>query len=148
MINSVQSKGWWKDGACLEIEGALELFEASGKFTSKRNEARSICRACLVRKDCLEEALKDNIEGFYGGTTFDERQMMRTIMLATGQTLDALYGTPPIQEEPVNHTNIRPYNESTPKFVLLLPSSVVHFEGSFSEAQEFHNPPVPMLKFA
>lgn len=144
----MQSKGWWKDGACLEIPEALELFEASGKFTSKRNEARSICRACLVRKDCLEEALKDNIEGFYGGTTYDERQMMRTIMLATGQTLDALYGTPPTTVQQVSHTNTRPYSGSNPTFVLLLPSSVTRFEGSFSEAQEFHNPPVPMLKFA
>lgn len=39
--------------------------------------AKAICAQCSVRLDCLDHALAFNEDGVWGGTTYDERKLIR-----------------------------------------------------------------------
>lgn len=65
---------WRDDALCAETDP--ELFFLLGE-TSMR-QAKSICRSCPVRNECLTEALESEMEGdyrfgVYGGLDPDER---------------------------------------------------------------------------
>ena len=68
------SAEWMGSSACLEIEP--ELFFPEGKSQeSWVDEAKAVCRSCLVRTPCLERALRNNEEhGIFAGTTPDDRR--------------------------------------------------------------------------
>ncbi len=44
---------------------------------SKVSRARIFCRACPFQNLCLQEAIKFDLDGFYAGTTKDERRAMK-----------------------------------------------------------------------
>ena len=50
-------------------------------FVPKRGDDTSVplavCRGCTVRTDCLHEAIVDNEQGVWGGTTGKQRRVLR-----------------------------------------------------------------------
>ena len=43
----------------------------------ERKTLKRICGACVVRKECLDYALKYNVLGYWGNTTEHERHRLR-----------------------------------------------------------------------
>jgi len=43
----------------------------------ERKVLKTICGACIIKKECLEFALKYNVSGYWGNTTEHERTKMR-----------------------------------------------------------------------
>jgi WhiB family redox-sensing transcriptional regulator len=63
----------WRSAARCRTADAEELF-VSG---ARQREARSFCRACPVRTECLAHALDERIEfGVWGGATERERRAL------------------------------------------------------------------------
>ncbi len=44
---------------------------------SKVSKARKFCAGCPLQNSCLLEAITNDLQGFYAGTTWDERKDMR-----------------------------------------------------------------------
>lgn len=66
----------WRDSAlCAQVDPAI-FFPEKGAST---REARSVCRVCPVRRECLEAALSSPWEehGVWGDTSVLERRAMR-----------------------------------------------------------------------
>lgn len=64
---------WRSRAACI---GRAKLFfpRHGGNFDA----AKAICRSCPVRQDCLDEALRLNIEwGIWGGLSRPQRNKLR-----------------------------------------------------------------------
>jgi WhiB family redox-sensing transcriptional regulator len=59
--------GWRPAAACRGKDPRL-FFEAALEPTARR-----VCAACPVRDDCLDEAIVERREGFWGGTNDHER---------------------------------------------------------------------------
>lgn len=59
----------------------VDLFFPIGvgpRATQQADEAKSVCRSCLVRQECLEDALKRPEKfGIFGGLDADERLKLR-----------------------------------------------------------------------
>lgn len=70
---------WRALAACRD--SAPDLFfpiGATGLAIDQIEAARDVCLGCPVRRECLEFALETNQEaGVWGGTTEDERRLMR-----------------------------------------------------------------------
>lgn len=64
---------WHADGACLEHP---ELDWFAGRAADQA-EAVAVCAGCLVRDECLAFAMDNREQGVWGGTTEDERRVMR-----------------------------------------------------------------------
>ncbi len=67
-------ESWQNYANCLGVDPDL-FFPERGASTK---EAKAVCRACVVREDCLEYAL-DNSEkfGIWGGLSERERRRLR-----------------------------------------------------------------------
>src|SRR6478735_1805863 len=63
----------------------------------KPTRAKALCGQCLMRGDCLLEAIKDDLDGFFSGTTKEERKKM-AVMQQIAQTQVAALA--PKVEEP------------------------------------------------
>lgn len=65
------------DEPCAQTGG--DFFVADGKSNRYRNvrQLRAICSGCPMREPCLEYALHVSVQGFWGGTTDDERRRIR-----------------------------------------------------------------------
>lgn len=71
-----QRPAWMRDAACAEHPPAW-WFPTRGANTTA---ARSVCRRCLVRDECLEYALADpELAGVWGGLTERDRQRLRAV---------------------------------------------------------------------
>jgi WhiB family redox-sensing transcriptional regulator len=70
---------WRDDAACLDADPDLFFpVGTTGPVLDQIDEAKRICRACPVRKQCLAWALDlDAAAGIWGGTTDDERRAIR-----------------------------------------------------------------------
>lgn len=72
----IPRRPWTFDAACLEHDPAI-FFPARGE---RLDEAKAVCRSCLVRDECLEEALAtsscDDV-GIWAGTSVAERKELR-----------------------------------------------------------------------
>lgn len=70
-----EDQDWQKQAVCLDQKVDL-FFPERGANTQ---EAKKICAACIVRSECLEYALENNIkEGVFGGmSTRDRRRIAR-----------------------------------------------------------------------
>ncbi len=70
---------WRADAACRETSG--ELFfptaEKGPTYNAQVAAAKAICAGCLVRAQCLDEALVRIPDGIAGGLTSDERRRLR-----------------------------------------------------------------------
>jgi WhiB family redox-sensing transcriptional regulator len=64
---------WKLDGLCQQVDPDLFF---PGLHQSPK-PAKRVCAACPVRGRCLEEALKADEQGIWGGTTEDERRALR-----------------------------------------------------------------------
>jgi WhiB family transcriptional regulator, redox-sensing transcriptional regulator len=67
---------WHQQAACRGAGvDAFVLSPAKGTWSEYNRE---LCEDCPVRQECLETALANReLQGLWGGTTFDERQRMR-----------------------------------------------------------------------
>jgi WhiB family transcriptional regulator, redox-sensing transcriptional regulator len=79
---------WMLEAECL---GHTELFFAPDESESRAErkireaEAKSVCRACDMRSECLSEALKSEERfGIWGGLTERERRSARRAQLPFG----------------------------------------------------------------
>lgn len=69
-------ESWVKEGRCREIGPLDEVFFPDAYKRGK--EAKSICATCPVVAQCLAFALRnDERHGIWGGTTSQEREMIR-----------------------------------------------------------------------
>ncbi len=63
-------------------------------FDCVPERAKKICKECPVRLDCLAEAMKQDTDGVFGGTTRDERKrlkiMVNAIQFSSGAVEDIL----------------------------------------------------------
>jgi WhiB family redox-sensing transcriptional regulator len=65
----------WVDGALCAQTDPESFFPAKG---SNAAAAKSTCKACPVRAECLEAAMADpTLDGVWGGTTPMERRALR-----------------------------------------------------------------------
>lgn len=73
------SAGWRAAGACASADPDLFFpVSSSGRAVVQIEEARRVCASCLVRRQCLDFAMKTvEAEGIWGGTTADERASHR-----------------------------------------------------------------------
>lgn len=63
---------WSEDAACRSADPD-ELFAD----TTRQNRAKAVCTGCLVRTECLIEALDNRVEfGVWGGMTERERRAL------------------------------------------------------------------------
>ena len=72
---------WREDAACRDADPDL-FFPIGTIGTALRQieEAKRICRTCPARIQCLAWALDNGVgEGVWGGTTPDERRVIRSL---------------------------------------------------------------------
>jgi WhiB family redox-sensing transcriptional regulator len=73
----------WRDGvACRDADPEVFFpIGTTGPAVGQTEEAKRICRVCQVRIQCLAWALDNGVtDGVWGGTTPDERQVIRSQM--------------------------------------------------------------------
>jgi WhiB family redox-sensing transcriptional regulator len=78
----------WRDQAkCLGSDPALFFpVGTTGEPQAQAHAAKRVCQACRVRQPCLDFALETNQDtGVWGGTTEDERRVMRRNWLRAGR---------------------------------------------------------------
>lgn len=72
-----ERRDWWQLAACRETDP--ELFfpvTARGPGAGEIAQAKAVCAACQVRRQCLQYALATHqADGVWGGTTEDERRL-------------------------------------------------------------------------
>jgi WhiB family redox-sensing transcriptional regulator len=72
-----EPRDWWRSAACQEADP--ELFfpvAARGPGAGEIAQAKAVCAACRVRRQCLQYALATHqVHGVWGGTSEDERQL-------------------------------------------------------------------------
>lgn len=67
---------WQAQGECLGAEPNI-FFPERGQSTEP---AKAICALCVVREECLEYALDNNIQqGVFGGMSGRERRQIRRL---------------------------------------------------------------------
>lgn len=73
----------WREGAaCAGVDP--ETFFPVGRQGRRRlasgdlsEPAKQVCRRCPAVRDCLKYALGNDVQGVWGGTTYDEREALR-----------------------------------------------------------------------
>jgi len=72
---------WHADASCKEHPEA-DYFP-DRKDRTGTEEALAVCGSCLVRSECLAEAMADpDLVGVWGGTTEDQRRGLRRAQVA------------------------------------------------------------------
>ena len=79
MIATMTAMNWRSGGACLSADPDLFFpISTTGPAVGQIAQAKAICGACEVRRECLEFALShDQVYGIWGGTTPEDRQRQR-----------------------------------------------------------------------
>lgn len=87
-MNLISSSNQWSNGArCASLtpsESDALFFPGSG---GKSTKAQTFCSQCPVKSLCLQQAIELRLEGFYAGTTFDERNNMAAMFGITQKPL-------------------------------------------------------------
>ena len=66
---------WQLDAACIGMSSSI-FFPTQGD--ARWRQAKAVCRGCVVREECGEYALVNNIKhGIYGGMSERERRRIR-----------------------------------------------------------------------
>lgn len=75
---------WRELAACRDSDPNLFFpVGTTGPAIDQIEEAKAVCRACIVREDCLQFSLHTNQEaGVWGGFAEDERRRLRKRWLA------------------------------------------------------------------
>ena len=66
---------WYDDAACKGSDP--ESFFVEDRGCEYTNTIKKICRGCPVQAECLTFAIKYRMQGFWGGTTEQQRRIMR-----------------------------------------------------------------------
>ncbi len=76
--SGLRSLGWMSRSACRRADPEL-FFPATeaGAGLQRVSEAKRVCGRCPVRASCLSYALMTAPDGIWGGTTAEERRLMR-----------------------------------------------------------------------
>ncbi len=73
-FNPVTKEGWYVKANCMGVNPDL-FFPERGAST---REAKTVCKGCVVKEDCLEYALKTGERfGIWGGMSERERRKLR-----------------------------------------------------------------------
>jgi len=78
-----------------------EVFFSSEKYSDTRRTALALCKGCPTKRSCLEFALDNHEAGIWGGTTEEERRIMRLFRQALTPIPSRhrdLLDTPPLRE--------------------------------------------------
>lgn len=67
---------WYKKANCQGVD--TETFFLNGSGGEYPKIARRICSNCVVKNECLEFAVKYRMQGFWGGTTETDRNLLRS----------------------------------------------------------------------
>jgi WhiB family redox-sensing transcriptional regulator len=90
LLNLIRQKG---NCAVENIEPELFFDEedTKGFYMERLPVLRKICGNCVVRNECLEYALRNDVQGFWGSTTHQERRAIRrrSKILPKSVTFDA-----------------------------------------------------------
>lgn len=74
LMSNADERSWQNRANCAGVDPEL-FFPQRGAST---REAKSVCRACMVREDCLEYALSNGEKfGIWGGLSERERRRVR-----------------------------------------------------------------------
>jgi hypothetical protein len=74
-LREVGTERWQHDALCVEHHPEVSWFPERGEPT---DAAKAICARCLVREECLEYALREDIrEGIWGGLALGQRRALR-----------------------------------------------------------------------
>ena len=79
------TRGQWRSvAACLSADPELFFpISDSGPAAEQAVKAKAICATCRVRRECLAFALRTGqVHGIWGGTTEDERAVVRRGMVS------------------------------------------------------------------
>ncbi len=72
MLTAVDPTAWTAQSACRDTDPD-ELFVTG----AAQNKAKVVCRGCVVRTECLSDALDNRVEfGVWGGMTERERRAL------------------------------------------------------------------------
>lgn len=75
-MNKIEPKPWVARAACRDIADPNIFFPEHSQ--AQFGAAKQVCRACPVRDECLDYALRNNIEaGCWGGCDPLERKRIR-----------------------------------------------------------------------
>jgi len=86
IIENEDELRWQDQAACLGMDPDL-FFPERGAST---REAKSICRSCVVRGDCLEFALRNGEKfGIWGGMSERERRRIRRMRALARRKISA-----------------------------------------------------------
>ncbi|NBS70901.1 WhiB family transcriptional regulator [bacterium] len=67
---------WQNDANCAGMDTNLFFYERNAQ--KQREKARAVCAGCLVRTECLEFAIANNIvDGMWGGKSGRERRQIK-----------------------------------------------------------------------
>jgi WhiB family redox-sensing transcriptional regulator len=75
-VTTTQPPGWQLRSACREAAPDL-FFPLRADASVRVRVAKQVCGACPVRVPCLAEAMDNGHVGIWGGTTDDERRLLR-----------------------------------------------------------------------
>lgn len=67
---------WMQHAACIDIFPEV-FFPKSENHSTEVGMAKTVCRTCPVRDQCLQFAIDNLVIGIWGGTTTEERQQLR-----------------------------------------------------------------------
>ena len=89
---AVAAMSWQRDGLCTEpaYVDSVEFFPERGEST---DEAKTVCARCIVRAECLDYAITEDIDvGVWGGTSARERRILTTGRKPAAKPLQPLCG--------------------------------------------------------
>lgn len=75
-MTTTHAEGWEQRSACRQVAPDL-FFPLRADATVRVRVAKQVCAACPVRQPCLIEAVRNGHAGIWGGTTDDERRLLR-----------------------------------------------------------------------
>jgi len=84
---ALDSGEWRLDASCRDTDPDLFFpVGTTGPALEQIEQAKRVCRECLVHQECLEFALATNQDsGVWGGTSEEERRKLRKVWLAKQQ---------------------------------------------------------------
>ena len=88
---SIERDDWREFSACRDTDPDLFFpVGTTGPAIEQIENAKAVCRACDVQKDCLDYALVTNQDsGIWGGTSEEERRALRRQWVARNRKATA-----------------------------------------------------------
>lgn len=64
------------EASCLGIDSEF-FFPEKNIWSIENQQVKKLCQTCMVKKDCLDYALRHSVDGIWGGTNRRQRQKLR-----------------------------------------------------------------------